>query len=148
MKGKIFKDYLLWFDEKIVGRQVILSIDGFLAYHTRLNLLQNKFSQGLTNTKVVFLPPNTTSICQPLNQGIIKGWKAQYRKKWMRFLCSEFGKDKDPLKTINILQTICQSIEAWEENITRMTIENCWVKVRVLSIKYGPRNVDEENNLG
>lgn len=29
-----------------------------------------------------------------------------------------------------------------------MTIENCWVKARVLSAKYGPRNRGEENDLG
>lgn len=29
-----------------------------------------------------------------------------------------------------------------------MTTENCWVKARVLSAKYGPRNSGEENDLG
>lgn len=64
----------------MVGRQVVLLIGGFLAYHARLNLLQEEFPQGLTNIKVIFLPPNATSICQPLDQGIIKAWKAQYMK--------------------------------------------------------------------
>lgn len=27
-------------------------------------------------------------------------------------------------------------------------IKNCWVKARVLSIKYGPKNRGEENDLG
>lgn len=39
MIGKIFKEYLLWFDEKITGKNVILLIDGFSAHHARLNLL-------------------------------------------------------------------------------------------------------------
>ena len=81
MTGEIFKDYLLWFDGKMVGRQVILLIDGFSAHHAGLNLLQEEFPQGLTNTKVIFLPPYVTSVCQPLDQGIIKAWKAQYRKE-------------------------------------------------------------------
>lgn len=83
-----------------------------------------------------------------MDQGIIKTWKTQYRKKWVRFLCSEYGKDKDLLKTINVLQAICWSIEAWEKDVTSTTIENCWVKARVLSAKYGPRNVDEKNDWG
>lgn len=58
-----------------------------------------------------------------------------------------FSKDKDLLKTINIFQTICQSIEAWKKDVKNMTIENYWIKVRVLSAKYKPRNVDEENYL-
>ena len=102
----IFKEYLLWFDGKMAGRQVILLIDGFSTHHAGLNLFQEEFPQGLTNTKVIFLPANATSVCQPLDQGIIKAWKAQYRKKWVRFLCNEYGQDKDPLKTINVLQTI------------------------------------------
>lgn len=65
----------------MVSKQVILLIGGFSAHHTGLNLLQEEFPQGLTNTKVIFLPPNATSLCQPLDQGIIKVWKAQYRKK-------------------------------------------------------------------
>lgn len=148
MTGKIFKEYLLWFDGKMAGRQVILLIDGFLAHNAGLNLFQEEFPQGLTNTKVVFLPANATSVCQPLDQAIIKAWKAQYRKKWVRFLCSEYGQDKDPLKTINVLQAIRWSIEAWEQDVTRVIIENCWVKARVLSAKYGPRNRGEENDLG
>lgn len=47
----------------MVSRQVIFLIDGFLAHYARLNLLQDEFPQDLTNTEVVFLPPNITSIC-------------------------------------------------------------------------------------
>ena len=65
----------------MAGRSVILLIDGFSAHHARLNLLQEEFLQGLTNTKVIFLLANATSVCQPLDQGIIKAWKAKYRKK-------------------------------------------------------------------
>ena len=49
---------------------------------------------------------------------------------------------------MNVLQAIRWSIEAWEEDVTSTTIENCWVKARVLSAKYGPRNLGEENDLG
>lgn len=65
----------------------------------------------------------------------------------MRFLCSEYEQDKDSLKKINVLQVIRWSIEAWEQDITRTTIENCWVKVRVLSAKYSSRNSGENNDL-
>ena len=71
MTGKIFKEYLLCFDGKMASRSVILLIDGFSAYHAGLNLLQEKFPQGLTNIKVIFFLANAISVCQPLDQGII-----------------------------------------------------------------------------
>ena len=111
MTGKIFKEYLLWFDGKMAGRSVILLIDGFSAHHVGLNLLQEEFPQCLTNTKVIFLPSNAISVCQPLDQEIINEWKAKYRKKWVCFLCNEYGQDKNLLKTMNIFQAIRWSIE-------------------------------------
>lgn len=65
----------------MTGRQVILLIDGFSAYHAGLNLLQEEFPQSLRNARIIFFPANVTSVCQPLDEGIIKAWKAQYRKK-------------------------------------------------------------------
>jgi hypothetical protein len=35
----------------------------------------------LTNIQFSFLPPITSSVCQPLDLGVIKAFKAQYRKK-------------------------------------------------------------------
>ena len=36
---------------------------------------------GLSNMTLVFLPPNVTSVIQPLDQGIIAYLKIQYKKK-------------------------------------------------------------------
>lgn len=49
---------------------------------------------------------------------------------------------------MNVLQAIRWSIDVWENGVSQTTIENCWVKSRVLSAKYGPRNRDEQNDLG
>ena len=38
----------------------------------------------LSNTNVVFLPPKTTSWVQPVDQGIIRSFKAIYRKYQIR----------------------------------------------------------------
>lgn len=38
-------------------------------------------------------------------------------------------------------------MEAWEQDVSPSTIENCWVKSRVLSARYGPRNLGEANDL-
>lgn len=71
---------------------MILLIDGFSAHHAGLILIEEEFYQGRTYTKVIFLPANSTSVRQPLDQGIIKARKTQYRKKWARILCREHEK--------------------------------------------------------
>ena len=38
----------------------------------------------LSNMTLVFLPPNVTSVVQPLNQGIIASFKVQYKKRVLR----------------------------------------------------------------
>lgn len=56
----------------MANRQVILLINRFSGYYLRINLLQEEFPQKLTNTKIMFLPTSVTSVCQLLNQSIIK----------------------------------------------------------------------------
>ena len=100
---RIFKEYLLWFDNQVEGRKVVLLIDGFSVYKTGLDLLLESNPTGLRNTTVIFLPTNTTSICQPLDQGIIRAWKTHYRKRWLHFIYSEYDMDRDPITSMNIL---------------------------------------------
>jgi hypothetical protein len=66
------KEYLLWFDQqmRIKGRKALLLMDNFSAHELAVEQIEE--GVNLTNTKVMWLPPNATSIYQPLDQGIIQ----------------------------------------------------------------------------
>lgn len=60
---------------KAAKRNILLIVDNCTA-HVTVN--------GLTNTKVIFLPPNCTSKLQPADPGIIQNLKVRYRQTMVR----------------------------------------------------------------
>ena len=79
----------------MVNRKVLLLIDGFSAHQAGIDLVTAD-GYTLNNVRIEFLPANIISVCQPLDQGIIRTWKAYYRQKWLRFIVSHYEEDKDP----------------------------------------------------
>jgi hypothetical protein len=55
------------------GRTVLLLIDNFSAHELATELVSGL--KGLENTRVIWLPANTTSHWQPMDQGIIAQFK-------------------------------------------------------------------------
>lgn len=77
MTAAIFKEWLLWFDNKMTGRNVLLLMDNVSAH---LSAVKDT-SSVLWNTKVLWLPVNSTAKYQPLDQGIIHTWKAYWKSQ-------------------------------------------------------------------
>ena len=73
MLGDIFREYLRWFNGN-VSRKVVLLIDNFSAHQSGWDIIVAE--GGLSNVSIIFLSVNTTSLCQPLDQGIIGAFKA------------------------------------------------------------------------
>jgi hypothetical protein len=68
----------------------------------------------LNNMTLVFLPPNVTSVVQPLDQGIIASFQIQYKKKLLCWVLSQYDDAtlKDLRKVVpNIKQAIMWSYE-------------------------------------
>ena len=68
----------------------------------------------LSNMNLVLLPPNVTSIVQPLDQGIIASFKIQYKKKLLQWVLSQYDDAtlKDLKKVVpNIRQATMWSYE-------------------------------------
>ncbi|XP_055622445.1 tigger transposable element-derived protein 1-like [Toxorhynchites rutilus septentrionalis] len=73
------------------------------------------------NVQIVFLPPNTTSLIQPLDQGIIATFKRHYIKTTFRYILDEI--DTGNASTI---------IEAWKYFTMRECVESIEVAVKLL----------------
>jgi hypothetical protein len=80
MTGLICEEYLQWLDNKMrgEGRKVLLLMDNFSGHELGVILVGGL--QGLTNVRITWLPLNTTSHWQPMDQGIIASFKLQYQK--------------------------------------------------------------------
>ena len=80
MTSIFFEEWLNEWNAELskVGRKIALVLDN-APCHPKLTL---------SNIELVFLPPNTTSHLQPLDQGIIANFKVKYRTMYTtKHLC-------------------------------------------------------------
>ena len=52
-------------------------------------------------------------------------------------MITELDANKNPHKTVNVLQALRWGIHAWAHNVTLTAIINYWLKSQVLGPKYG-----------
>ena len=76
MDSTLFEEWVRELDVKFQkeNRKIALIIDNCPAHPTIADL---------SNAKLIFLPPNTTSVSQPMDQGVIKCLKSFYRDDWL-----------------------------------------------------------------
>ena len=75
MSGELFEDCVHEFDRKpaLSKRKIALIID---------NCTTHPHVENLKWVKLIFLPPNTTSHKQPMDQGITRALKAVHTSRW------------------------------------------------------------------
>jgi hypothetical protein len=91
----------------------------------------------LTHVTVAFLEPNMTSRIQPLDAGIIRAWKAQYRRLYIRSALERDDAGEENIWKIDQLQGMRLAERAWSL-IVSSTIVNCWRHSGIIS----PRGPD------
>ena len=89
MTTAIFEKWLLELDEKFgeQKRHVILFIDNCPAHPKNIQ-------DRLDFIKLEYFPPNTTSVLQPLDLGVIKNLKHYYRNNLVRKRLQELEEEK------------------------------------------------------
>ena len=78
--------------------------------------------------KSVFLPPNVTSLIQPMDQGVLESLKRRYRKCLLQDLLLSEKDIATFLKEMNVLRVVEKVALAWE-GITAVTISRSWAKI-------------------
>ena len=122
MDSEIFTEYVRKLDAKFYteGRKIVLIIDNCPA-HPEI--------ADLKAVELVFLPPNTTSKTQPMDQGVIRALKAYYRsnvvKRQIKFI--DAGKE---VPKINILEGMQILVKSWDA-VSKDTVQNCFKKAGI-----------------
>jgi len=105
----------------------------------------------LTNVKLAFLPPNTTSLAQPMDQGIIANFKKQYRSLVLQRLVNDMDtgmssgdRAAEVARKLTALDSLHMQREAWNK-ISQSTIVNCYSRASfVLAMEDNAADKDEE----
>ncbi|XP_066157788.1 tigger transposable element-derived protein 6-like [Euwallacea fornicatus] len=123
MTSNIMTEWLQVFDHKMARekRKILLFMDNAASHPRDLNL---------QNIKIIFLPPNTTALCQPLDQGIIKNFKICYRSIILRHILIKMdsvNNANELAKCINVLEAVFFIHSAWKQ-VSSTTIKNCFTK--------------------
>ena len=79
MDSALFEEWVRELDGKFLreNRKIALIIDNCPVRPTIGNL---------PNVRLIFLPPNTTFVSQPMDQGVIKCLKVQYRRRLVKLM--------------------------------------------------------------
>lgn len=80
------------------------------------------------NTHVLYLPPNCTSLLQPMDMGVLRSLKCHYKTHFLNRLLNSVNNSKsvrDYVKEFNIKNAVWSVARAWE-NVTEDTLKHAW----------------------
>lgn len=122
---------------KSLEEKAVLLIDQCSAHPSEEELMSSD-----KKIKVMFLPPNTTSLLQPMDQGIIATFKKNYRRELLsNLLLGEERSLPGALKSVSLKDAMYISQNAWSA-VRSETISKCWQKV----LEDAEHEPDEENS--
>ncbi|XP_033324606.2 jerky protein homolog-like [Megalopta genalis] len=107
-------------EEKQIPQKAILLLDNCEAYKVS--------QQEDEDFKIIYLPSNTTSILQPLDQEIIEKTKRIFRHKFLQCVLTYDGRINEFYANYTIKSCIDILSESWLE-ITQRNIKNVWNKI-------------------
>lgn len=141
MTSELFVKFVRDWDKELKksGKKILLLVDNCPA-HPNI--------EHLDAIKLCFLPPNCTSVLQPMDQGVINSLKTEYRK--MQILETIKNMELKQEYTVTLLDAILLLFAAWEK-VTPKTIANCFRHAgfakQGTEIEEPTDNFDDEDNI-
>ncbi|KAH9067390.1 hypothetical protein Ae201684P_021549 [Aphanomyces euteiches] len=127
MTSIIFQDWLSRIEQKFKaeGRHVIMLVDNVSSH--RLSTIELEY------VRVVFLPPKTTAVLQPMDAGVIEAFKQSYKSSQMETSLTRFDNGLDVSKCFkfDILEAMEMSTRVWSL-IDATSIANSWGHTGIL----------------
>jgi hypothetical protein len=105
MNSFLFKEW--FFEEFVPSARKCLKKIGLVVDNAKCHLSEDELQSG--DIKIHFLPPNVTAILQPMDQGVVKNLKRNYRKYLLQYLLNEQnggGALLESIKKINLKEVI------------------------------------------
>lgn len=134
MTGAIFSDYYrnklhreleVYCKQERIPFKILLVVDNAPSHPPHLADISN-------NIKIVFLPPNTTSLIQPCDQGIIATFKAYYIRSTLADLVKVTEQQnitvRDYWRQFTVKDALRFIKESWEE-VPRSCLNGVWKKL-------------------
>lgn len=142
MTREVMSEWLQQFNRKMrnQNRKILLFLDNAASHPRELKL---------SNINIIFLPPNTTAVCQPLDQGIIQNFKIIYRSFILKHLVREIeaaSSATELSKSINVLEAVYFIKAAWNK-VEATTIQNCFRKAGFSEIPDSLLDFDPEDDF-
>ena len=138
MDSILFKEWVREVDRRFTkeGRKIVL-----LVY----NCPAHPSTDNLVSAELIFLPPNTTSKLQLMDQGVIRSLKALYMTISIKMLIEAIEKKK-PLPEFSILDAMQMLDLAWGK-VTTKTVVNCFGKAGISKEKQSEALLDADDPL-
>ena len=124
MDGDLFTKWVKELDQKFAAqdRKIALIVNNCSAYH---------IVDGLKVIELIFLPPNTTSKTQSMDQGLIRSLKALYHRSIIKHYITSIDGRKSTSK-VNILEAMTL-LTAASEFVSPTTLSSCFKKAGINS---------------
>ncbi|KAF2357491.1 DNA binding HTH domain Psq-type [Trinorchestia longiramus] len=126
-----FRDYFVPFIEQFT-KQENLDNKALLLLDNAPGHPPEELNDMFPHIQITFLPPNATSVLQPMDQGVIKAFKAYYLRDTMKGLVDETDKSVEGIKCywkrFNIKTAIEIIKNSWN-NVSSTTLNSAWKKL-------------------